>query len=63
MWLAPNTQQIMANHKPALDMPAETRSTRLQWRPLLRYALIVWMLGFIAIINLNKQSEFLYFQF
>ncbi len=61
VWFAPNTQQIMAAYKPALDMPEG--SARLSWQPSARAALIVWLLGFIAIINLNKQSVFLYFQF
>jgi hypothetical protein len=63
VWFAPNAQQIMADYKPALGIPPETGSYRLRWKPALRYALIVWMLGFVAIINLNKQSVFLYFQF
>ena len=63
VWFAPNTQQIMAAYKPALDVPAETQTSRLRWQPSLHTALIVWLLGFIAIINLNKQSVFLYFQF
>jgi len=61
VWFAPNTQQIMAAYKPALDMPEG--GTRLTWRPSLPSALIMWLLGFVAIINLNKQSAFLYFQF
>lgn len=60
--LAPNTQQIMQHFKPALDLPA-MNATRLSWRPDMRSAACVWLLGFIAIINLNKQSVFLYFQF
>lgn len=60
--LAPNTQQIMQNFKPALGVPAMA-ATRLAWRPTLKAAILVWFLGFTAIINLNKQSVFLYFQF
>jgi len=63
VWLAPNTQQIMAAHRPALDMPTDTPTTRLRWKPTARAALAVWLLGFVAIVNLNKQSVFLYFQF
>ncbi|MEW6313107.1 MAG: MBOAT family protein [Pseudomonadota bacterium] len=64
VWLAPNTQQIMANFKPALDVPAESRAAKhLLWRPSAAAALLASLLGFIAIINLNKQSAFLYFQF
>ena len=60
--LAPNTQQIMQHYKPALGIPAMS-ATRLEWRPTFKAAALVWLLGFIALINLNKQSAFLYFQF
>jgi D-alanyl-lipoteichoic acid acyltransferase DltB (MBOAT superfamily) len=63
VWLAPNTQQIMAAHRPALDVPAGTPATRLCWQPSVGAALAAWLLGFVAMINLNKQSVFLYFQF
>jgi hypothetical protein len=63
VWFAPNTQQIMAAHRPALDMPPDAPATRLRWKPTARAALAVWLLGFVAIVNLNKQSVFLYFQF
>jgi hypothetical protein len=29
VWLAPNTQQIMADFKPALDMPKDSSAKRL----------------------------------
>ena len=63
VWLAPNTQQIMASFRPALDVPAGAPVARLRWQPSIRAALAVWLLGFVAIINLNRQSAFLYFQF
>jgi len=44
-------------------VPAEARISRLRWQPSLLTALSVWLLGIISIINLNKQSAFLYFQF
>lgn len=53
----------MAAYKPALDVPENGKAKRLLWQLSLRAAFIVWLLGFIAIINLNKQSVFLYFQF
>lgn len=62
VWFAPNTQQIMASFKPALE-PVATPARRLLWRPSLSAALLLWGLGFAAIINLNRQSAFLYFQF
>lgn len=60
--LAPNTQQIMQHYKPALGVPAMT-PTRLAWQPTIKAFVLVWLLGFIAIINLSKESVFLYFQF
>ncbi len=62
VWFAPNTQQILAAHQPALDMPPGA-AKRLLWRPSVPAALLVWALAFVAIINLNRQSAFLYFQF
>jgi D-alanyl-lipoteichoic acid acyltransferase DltB (MBOAT superfamily) len=63
VWFAPNTQQIMSAYRPALDVQEEQESTRLRWHPTLPAAITIWLLGFVAIVNLNKQSEFLYFQF
>ena len=63
VWFAPNTQQIMAAYKPALDMPDASRARRLLWQPTAFAALLIWLLGFVAIINLSRQSAFLYFQF
>ncbi len=63
VWLAPNTQTIMQSFKPALDMPQPAARTRLLWRPSFWSALLVWGLGFTALINLSQQSTFLYFQF
>lgn len=60
--LSPNTQQIMQHFKPALGVTTMA-ATRLAWRPTYKAAVLVWLLGFIAVINLNKQSVFLYFQF
>ena len=63
VWFGPNTQQIMRSYAPALDLPAETGRLRLSWQPSTRAALAVWLIGFIAIVKLNKHSAFLYFQF
>jgi len=60
--LAPNTQQIMQHYRPALGVPSMT-ATRLAWRPTFGAAACIWLLGFVALINLDKQSVFLYFQF
>ena len=60
-WFAPNTQQIMAGFKPALENV--TYGGRLRWR-LNNYWLGSIAVGLLyAITEMGKVSEFLYFQF
>ncbi len=63
VWFAPNTQQLLTAYRPALALFAERYEGRLAWRPAPLYALLTAALALIAIFNLHKQSEFLYFQF
>jgi hypothetical protein len=62
VWLTPNTQQIMAAATPALGLPAETPG-RWQWRPSVLAALAAAGMTVAVLANLNRHSEFLYFQF
>jgi alginate O-acetyltransferase complex protein AlgI len=62
VWAAPNTQQLMADYEPALDVPRESPSV-FRWSPTLPNAVVVWALMFWAIIHLGRRSAFLYFQF
>lgn len=62
VWLAPNTQQIMAAAKPALAVLPEA-VTRLQWRVSPLWAVLTLALLLAVIVNLGRHSEFLYFQF
>jgi uncharacterized integral membrane protein len=60
----PNIQQIMANYSPALNTEAVLKKpTRLAWQPSLMDAVIIVLLAYFVLINLHKQSTFLYFQF
>ena len=63
VWFAPNTQTIMQRFRPASDVPQPYETTRLLWKPSLLSALLIWGLAFTALINLSRQSAFLYFQF
>jgi D-alanyl-lipoteichoic acid acyltransferase DltB (MBOAT superfamily) len=63
VWCAPNTQQLLAAHGPALGLPPETRRARLIWRPTAVFAAIAVTLFILSLFNLHRQSEFLYFQF
>ena len=63
VWFAPNTQQIMAAVRPALGVPPESAIARWQWRPAVATAAAVAVMAVTVIVNLNRHSEFLYFQF
>ena len=63
VWLAPNTQQILGAYRPALALFNERYQGWIAWRPVPLYALLAALLALLAIFNLHKQSEFLYFQF
>ncbi len=63
VWLAPNTQQIMAAARPALGVPADSAAACWQWRPAAAGAVAVAAMAVAVIVNLNRHSEFLYFQF
>jgi hypothetical protein len=63
VWLAPNTQQIMAVARPALGVPADDAASRLQWRPRALTAALAIGLALAVTVNLTRHSEFLYFQF
>jgi len=64
VWFAPNTQQIMARFDPALGIPRDSEPARLLlWRPRPVLAMIGAGVAFAVIINLHRNSEFLYFQF
>ena len=60
-WLAPNSQQIMAAFRPALEDVAY--SGRLGWRPNAPWLLCIAAGLLYAVTEMGKVSEFLYFQF
>ncbi len=61
-WFAPNTQQIMAAFKPALEQIKEPAGY-FSWRPNRVFAWLIGCLFVAALFNMNRVSEFLYFQF
>ena len=63
VWFAPNTQQIMAAARPALGVPPDSAAARWQWRPAAASAAVIAAMAVAVIVNLNRHSEFLYFQF
>jgi len=65
VFMLPNVQQIMANYESVLDAPKKSseKHTGLVWQSSLFGTFVILMIGFLVIINLHKQSIFLYFQF
>jgi alginate O-acetyltransferase complex protein AlgI len=63
VWLAPNTQQIMADFKPALDMPESSRAKRLLWQPSYAWLVASVFCAVFSILSISELSEFIYFQF
>jgi len=74
LWQIPNSQQLMAQHEPAHQydpdvmardpLPWLMRGRRaLFWQPNWRWGLLIGLLFAISILNLNRVSEFLYYQF
>ena len=60
----PNVQEIMVNYSSALN--SEKRLNRpawFTWQPSLVYVMVLVILSYFVLINLHKQSTFLYFQF
>jgi D-alanyl-lipoteichoic acid acyltransferase DltB (MBOAT superfamily) len=65
VWLAPNTQEVMARFRPGLEtLPGDLpKPARLAWHPHPLWATAGAVLGLAAILQLTGVSEFLYFQF
>lgn len=61
VWTLPNAQQLLHDHRPALQSSA--RPARWQWRPNLRWFLFTVVLLVWSLKEMGGVSEFLYFQF
>ena len=63
VWLAPNTQQMMAHFKPALHMPKGDAAKRLLWQPSYLWLVASVVCAVFSILSISELSEFIYFQF
>jgi hypothetical protein len=60
----PNVQQIMVKYSSALYLEKPiNKSAWYNWQSSLVDAALIFILGYFVLINLHKQSTFLYFQF
>ncbi|HUB13414.1 MAG TPA: MBOAT family O-acyltransferase [Acetobacteraceae bacterium] len=63
VWAMPNTQQIFAEYRPALDEVIRSPVAWLRWRPSPRWALVMGCATTLAALAMGGTGEFLYFQF
>jgi len=63
VWMAPNTQQIMAIYKPVLGMTEEIKLKFFLWRPTYIFLGISILVAVAGISSISALSEFIYFQF
>ncbi|WP_213806986.1 MBOAT family O-acyltransferase [Granulicella sp. dw_53] len=68
VWFLPNTQQILGQEprRPigeSMVHPTPTVLSRLRWAPNIRWAVLMAVVLFAVLANLDSTSSFLYFQF
>ncbi len=75
VWFFPNTQQILGQETGAAGAapspatlgvnppPAPTLFPGLRWRPTIGWAVVIFVLFFAVLANLDSTTSFLYFQF
>jgi alginate O-acetyltransferase complex protein AlgI len=66
IWAFPNTQQILARYKPALELAPADQKPRwlpIYWKPSLGWGLVLGGVLLVSVIELQNPSTFLYFQF
>src|SRR5262249_22478915 len=61
VWLAPNTQQIMAEYRPAFENIAVGPARWLSWRPSTVWCVIVGLYLGYSLLTLSRVSDFIYF--
>lgn len=70
LWLrcGPNSQQFLHKYMPLIERDRDLLGKSeaiidLKWKPTPIFAVLIALMAFTSIINLNSVSEFLYFQF
>ncbi len=63
VWLAPNAHQIMGVYSPALAKPDPAARSWMRWQPNVAWLLVMLGMLLVCLLNLHKESRFLYFQF
>jgi len=62
-WFMPNTQQLLSRYEPAIYSGKIKGWKYLQWQPSRIWTVSIAIVATVAILNLTRISEFLYFNF
>jgi D-alanyl-lipoteichoic acid acyltransferase DltB (MBOAT superfamily) len=62
-WFAPNTWQLMASHDPALETAERIAPSRLRIQFTLGWAMLLGVMLFAGLFNIQGEQPFIYFQF
>jgi alginate O-acetyltransferase complex protein AlgI len=65
-WVAPNTQQVLAQYRPALMTPGYDEigsGGHAAWRPDAGWMVLLAILGVAALLSIPRYSEFIYSRF
>jgi D-alanyl-lipoteichoic acid acyltransferase DltB (MBOAT superfamily) len=62
-WFTPNAHQILGRYSPAMFKPQEAPRAWMRWRPSPAWLAATLFLLFLCLVNLHKETRFLYFQF
>ncbi len=66
IWFLPNTQQILARFKPAIELTQADHANgrlRVLWQPSLAWGVGLGLVFFAVLVKMENPSTFLYFQF
>jgi len=66
VWLLPNSAELLRKYRPVVSpelLPSSSLSLPLVWRATTPWAVITAVMFLIAVMNLGKVSEFIYFNF
>ncbi|AJC20146.1 MBOAT family O-acyltransferase [Pandoraea pulmonicola] len=63
VWFTPNAHQMMGRYSPALFKVQEAAQRFMRWQPNTAWLSVTLALLFLCLVNLHKETRFLYFQF
>lgn len=63
VWFTPNAHQILGRYSPAMFKVQEASPAWMRWRPNAAWLGMTLLLLFLCLVNLHKETRFLYFQF